>query len=144
VAVNEPIDPRVRLARGAVSTFCVEHGIPRKSFIELSEEVKAQAVAVRAALEASGLDHGPKAGRFLLVVTPIDLGLYDRVPGLTGESFRELLSSVAGISYCYVPALGYAVPPGRWQLHLALSPCSWPHDPRRELLTPPLDFTITD
>lgn len=95
MAVNEPIDPRVRLAisqwpddaaRGAVSTFCVEHGISRKSFYELrkrvkadgpaavleprtrrprtspsklSDEVKEQAVAVRAALEASGLDHGP-------------------------------------------------------------------------------------
>jgi transposase InsO family protein len=95
VAVTEPIDPRVRLAisqwpddapRGAVSTFCAEHGISRKSFYELrkraktdgpaavlepktrrpksspskiSDEVKEQAVAVRAALEASGLDHGP-------------------------------------------------------------------------------------
>ena len=92
---NEPIDPRVRLAisqwpddapRGAVSTFCAEHGISRKSFYELrkratadgpaavleprsrrprtspaklTEEVKEQAVQVRAALEASGLDHGP-------------------------------------------------------------------------------------
>src|SRR6185437_11849293 len=91
----EPVDPRVRLAisqwpedapRGAVSTFCVEHGISRKSFYELrkralvegpaavlepksrrprsspsklTEEVKVQAVGVRAALEASGLDHGP-------------------------------------------------------------------------------------
>jgi putative transposase len=95
VAVNEPIDPRVRLAisqwpdnapRGAVSTFCAEHGISRKSFYalrkrvqsegqaaaleprtrrpksspsQLSDDIKAQAVAVRAALEASGLDHGP-------------------------------------------------------------------------------------
>lgn len=95
VAVHESIDPRIRLAisqwpddapRGAVSTFCAEHGISRKSFYELrkrarsdgpaavleprtrrptsspstlSDEVKAQAVAVRAALEASGLDHGP-------------------------------------------------------------------------------------
>jgi putative transposase len=95
VAAAEPIDPRVRLAisqwpddapRGAVSTFCIEHGISRKSFYELrkrartdgpaavleprsrrpasspsklTEQVKAQAVAVRAALEASGLDHGP-------------------------------------------------------------------------------------
>jgi transposase InsO family protein len=95
VAVTEPIDPRVRLAisqwpddapRGAVSTFCAEHGISRKSFYELrkraktdgpaavlepktrrpksspskiSDEVKEQAVSVRAALEASGLDHGP-------------------------------------------------------------------------------------
>ncbi|WSY28230.1 DDE-type integrase/transposase/recombinase [Kribbella sp. NBC_00889] len=72
--------------RGAVSTFCAEHGISRKSFYELrkratadgpaavleprsrrprtspaklTEEVKEQAVQVRAALEASGLDHGP-------------------------------------------------------------------------------------
>ena len=95
MAAHEPIDPRVRLAisqwpedapRGAVSTFCAEHAISRKSFYELrrrvrvegpaavlepksrrpgsspsklTEEVKAQAVAVRAALEASGLDHGP-------------------------------------------------------------------------------------
>jgi transposase InsO family protein len=95
VAVNEPIDPVVRLVisqwpddapRGAVSTFCAEQGISRKSFYELrkravtdgpaavleprtrrpksspsklSDEVKNQAMAVRAALEASGLDHGP-------------------------------------------------------------------------------------
>jgi transposase InsO family protein len=95
VAASEPIDPRVRLAisqwpddapRGAVSTFCAEHGISRKSFYELrkraktdgpaavleprtrrpraspsklTDEVKEQAIGVRAALEASGLDHGP-------------------------------------------------------------------------------------
>ena len=95
MAAHEPVDPRVRLAisqwpedapRGAVSTFCDEHGISRKSFYELrkralvegpaavlepksrrprsspsklTEEVKVQAVGVRAALEASGLDHGP-------------------------------------------------------------------------------------
>jgi transposase InsO family protein len=95
MAASERIDPRVRLAisqwpddapRGAVSTFCAEHGISRKSFYELrkralvdgpaavleprtrrprtspsklADEVKEQAVRVRAALEASGLDHGP-------------------------------------------------------------------------------------
>ena len=95
MAASEPIDPRVRLAiarwpddapRGAVSTFCAEHGISRKSFYELRKrgelggpaavleprsrrpksspprltgEVKSQAIGVRAALEASGLDHGP-------------------------------------------------------------------------------------
>ena len=95
MAASEPIDPRVRLAisqwpddapRGAVSTFCAEHSISRKSFYELrkraladgpaavleprsrrpvsspstlTDQVKAQAVDVRAALEASGLDHGP-------------------------------------------------------------------------------------
>jgi putative transposase len=89
------VDPRVRLAisrwpddapRGAVATFCLEHGISGKSFYEIgkrvradelaavlqsrsrrsrsspskvSEEVTAQAVAVGAALGASGLDHGP-------------------------------------------------------------------------------------
>jgi putative transposase len=95
MSASEPIDPRIRLAisqwpddapRGAVSTFCAEHNISRKSFYELrkrakvdgpaavleprsrrprsspsklSDEVKAQAVKVRAALEQSGLDHGP-------------------------------------------------------------------------------------
>lgn len=92
---SEPVDPRVRLAitqwpddapRGAVSTFCAEHGISRKTFYavrkrsieegpaaaleprsrrpksspsKLSDEVKRQAIGVRAALEQSGLDHGP-------------------------------------------------------------------------------------
>lgn len=69
-----------------MSTFCVEHGISRKTFyalraraladgpaavleprsrrphsspVQLDEEIKDQAVQVRAALEASGLDHGP-------------------------------------------------------------------------------------
>src|SRR3954451_3571485 len=95
MAASEPIGPRVRLAisqwpddapRGAVSTFCAEHGISRKSFYELRQralvdgpaavleprtrrprtspskltgEVKTQAVRVRAALEASGRDHAP-------------------------------------------------------------------------------------
>lgn len=95
MAASEPIDPRLRLAisqspedapRGAVSTFCLEHGISRKSFHELrkraltvgpaavlepqssrlrlspsklSEQVKKQAIGVRAALEASALGHGP-------------------------------------------------------------------------------------
>jgi putative transposase len=95
VAGNEPIGPLVRLAisqwpddapRGAVSTFCAEHGISRKSFYalrqrakidgaaavleprsrrpesspsKLVDEVKEQAMAVRAALESCGLDCGP-------------------------------------------------------------------------------------
>jgi putative transposase len=94
-ATNEPVDPRIRLSitqwpddapRGAVTTFCAEHQISRKTFyairarvrIEgaaaaleprsrrprnspaaLAEEVKQHAVEVRAALEACGLDHGP-------------------------------------------------------------------------------------
>jgi transposase InsO family protein len=92
---NEPVDPRVRLAivqwpedapRGAVTTFCAEHEISRKTFYairarvradgaaaaleprsrrprasptKITDAVKEQAVAVRAALESSGLDHGP-------------------------------------------------------------------------------------
>jgi putative transposase len=91
----EPVDPRVRLAivqwlpdapRGAVTTFCAEHGISRETFYairkraatdgpaaaleprsrrpkatpsKLTDEIAAQAVGVRAALERSGLDHGP-------------------------------------------------------------------------------------
>jgi putative transposase len=92
---NEPVDPRVRLAivqwpddapRGAVTTFCAEHGISRKTFYairartrtdgaaaaleprsrrpkvsptKITDAVKEQALSVRAALESSGLDHGP-------------------------------------------------------------------------------------
>lgn len=79
---NGPVDA----PRGAVSTFCAEHNISRKAFYELrkrarddgqaavleprsrrpksspttlTDQVKAQAVQVRAAMEASGLDHGP-------------------------------------------------------------------------------------
>lgn len=91
----EPVDPRVRLSiaqwppdapRGAVTTFCAEHSISRKTFYAIrkraieegqaaaleprsrrpktspstiTDEVKKQAVAVRGALESSGLDHGP-------------------------------------------------------------------------------------
>jgi transposase InsO family protein len=91
----EPVDPRVRLAiaqwppdapRGAVTTFCAEYGISRKTFYSikkraaeegqaaaleprtrrpasnpgrLSDDVKRNAIGVRAALEQSGLDHGP-------------------------------------------------------------------------------------
>lgn len=92
---NEPVDPAVRLAisqwprdapRGAVTTFCTEHQISRKTFYQLrararqegpaavlepksrrpktspsqlDEQTKQQAVDVRGALERSGLDHGP-------------------------------------------------------------------------------------
>ena len=92
---NEPVDARIRLAiaqwppdapRGAVTTFCAEHGISRKTFyairrrtvedgpaaaleprsrrprsspMKLTDEVKQQAIGVRAALELSGLDFGP-------------------------------------------------------------------------------------
>jgi transposase InsO family protein len=91
----EPVDPRVRLAivqwpddapRGAVTTFCLEHGISRETFYairkraatdgpaaaleprtrrpktspsKLPDETAQRALGVRAALERSGLDHGP-------------------------------------------------------------------------------------
>ncbi len=89
------VDPRVRLAiarwpddapRGAVTTFCEQEGISRKTFYVLrararadgeaavleprsrrprtspgriSDQVRSQALDVRAALERSGLDCGP-------------------------------------------------------------------------------------
>ncbi|UIP59540.1 integrase core domain-containing protein [Agromyces marinus] len=92
---SEPVDPRVRLAisqwpdhapRGAVTTFCLEHAISRKTFYAIraraktegpaavlepksrrprssptaiGDDAKRQAIRVRAALEQSGLDHGP-------------------------------------------------------------------------------------
>lgn len=92
---NRSVDPRVRLAiarwpddapRGAVTTFCAEQGIWRKTFYvlrrraleegpaavleprsrhprtspsRLPDRVRARALDVRAALERSGLDHGP-------------------------------------------------------------------------------------
>ena len=95
MSAPEPVDPRVRLAitqwppdapRGAVTTFCAEHEISRKTFYEirkrtvtdgpaaaleprsrrpktspsqLDDAVKREAIQVRAALERSGLDHGP-------------------------------------------------------------------------------------
>ncbi|WP_426622935.1 integrase core domain-containing protein [Leifsonia sp. McL0607] len=91
----DPVDPRVRLAivqwppdapRGAITTFCAEHGISRETFYairrraakdgpaaaleprsrrprsspsKVADEVVQQVIGVRAALEASGLDHGP-------------------------------------------------------------------------------------
>ena len=72
--------------RGSVTTFCLEHGLSRKAFYairkraqtegqaaaleprsrrpvvspnRIADDIKAQAVGVRAALEQSGLDHGP-------------------------------------------------------------------------------------
>lgn len=72
--------------RGSVSSFCTEHGISRKSFYKilnqardhgaaavleprsrrpkssptkLDDQLKHQALQVRAALASSGLDHGP-------------------------------------------------------------------------------------
>jgi len=99
--------------RGSVSAFCAEQGISRKTFYELrrrarqegpaavleplsrrprssptrlTDEVKAQAVAVRAALEASGFDHGPISVHEKMRA----MGL-DRVPSVAALArvFRE-------------------------------------------------------
>lgn len=92
---NDPVDPTIRLAiarwpddapRGAVTAFCTEHDISRKTFYQIlkrartegqaaaleprsrrpktspnttSETLKDQAVAMRQTLENSGWDHGP-------------------------------------------------------------------------------------
>lgn len=92
---NDPVDPTIRLAiarwpddapRGAVTAFCTEHEISRKTFYQIlkrartegqasaleprsrrpktspnatSEALKDQAVAMRESLEESGWDHGP-------------------------------------------------------------------------------------
>ncbi len=92
---NDPVDPRIRLAitqwprdapRGAVTSFCLEHEISRKTFYAIrarvategpaaaleprsrrprsnpsrvGDDAKRGALQVRAALEVSGLDHGP-------------------------------------------------------------------------------------
>ena len=95
MSVVEPVDSRVRLAivqwpvdapRGAVTAFCVEYGIARKTFYairrqameggpdaaleprsrrpvrspnRLSDQSRLDALGVRVSLEASGLDYGP-------------------------------------------------------------------------------------
>ena len=92
---NDPVDPTIRLAiarwpddapRGAVTAFCTEHDISRKTFYQIlkrahaegqtaaleprsrrpksspnttSESLKDQAVAMRNTLKNSGWDHGP-------------------------------------------------------------------------------------
>jgi putative transposase len=155
VAANEPIDPRVRLAisqwpedapRGAVSTFCSEHGISRKSFYELRkrtkangpaavleprsrrptssptklpDEVKTQAVQVRAALEASGLDHGPISVHEKMKTMGLDV-----VPSVASLAriFRE--AGVARLEPRKRPRSAwrrfvYPVPNACWQLDAA-------------------------
>ncbi|MBO1741764.1 transposase [Leifsonia sp. TF02-11] len=87
--------------RGSVTTFCAEHGISRKTFYairkraiedgpaaaleprsrrpraspgKITEEIQRQAIQVRAALEQSGLDHGPISVHDrmqLLRITPV-------------------------------------------------------------------------
>ncbi|RKR74786.1 integrase core domain-containing protein [Frondihabitans australicus] len=118
---NQPVDPRVRLAisrwpddapRGAVTTFCAEHGITRKTFYALraraaeegpaavlepksrrlrssptrvGDDVRAQAVQVRASLEQSGLDHGPISVHAKMTA----MGLPAPSPATLARAFRD-------------------------------------------------------
>ena len=118
---NRSVDPRVRLAiarwpddapRGAVTTFCAEHSISRKTFYvlrrrarlegpaavleprsrrprsspaRLPEAVRSQALEVRAALERSGLDHGPISVHDKMV----SMGLKAPSPAWLARLFRD-------------------------------------------------------
>jgi len=66
----EPVDPRVRLAitqwppdkpRGAVTTFCAEHGISRESFYTIKKRalVEGQAVALAASNAPAEVEPDP-------------------------------------------------------------------------------------
>ncbi len=118
---NEPVNGRIRLAiaqwpddapRGAVTTFCAEHEITRKTFYtirarardegqaaaleprsrrpltspnKLTEDRKDEALKVRAALESSGLDHGPISVYDKMVA----LGMQAPSPASLARIFRE-------------------------------------------------------
>lgn len=98
--------------RGSVSTFCAEHGITRKTFYairarardegqaaaleprsrrpknspsRLTEDRKDEALRVRAALESSGLDHGPISVHDKMVA----LGMQAPSPASLARIFRE-------------------------------------------------------
>ena len=121
VSRNNPVDPRVRLVisqwpddapRGAVTAFCAEHGISRKTFYllrsraategpasvlepksrrprtspaRLSEDIKAHALQVRASLEQSGLDHGPISVHAKMTA----MGLSAPSPATLARVFRD-------------------------------------------------------
>ena len=118
---NAPVNARIRLAiaqwpddapRGAVTTFCAEHGITRKTFhairarardegqaaaleprsrrpktspTKLTEDLKDEALRVRAALESSGLDHGPISVHDKMIA----LGMHAPSPASLARIFRE-------------------------------------------------------
>lgn len=118
---NRPVDPRVRLAiaqwpidapRGAVTTFCAEHNISRKTFYllrarvvaegsasvleprsrrphtspnQLLTDVKQHALQVRASLEQSGLDHGPISVHAKM----ISMGISAPSPASLSRIFRD-------------------------------------------------------
>lgn len=118
---NQPIDPRIRLAiiqwpqdapRGAVTTFCIEHDISRKTFYELRKRARLEggdaaleprsrrprssprktphddiqsALKVRRTLEESGLDHGPISVHDRM----LDLGIPAPSPATLARAFRQ-------------------------------------------------------
>lgn len=118
---NTPIDAHIRLAivhwpddapRGAITTFCAEHGLTRKSFYkirqqaaedgptaaleprsrrprtsptQIGDEVIEQALRVRASLEQSGLDFGPISVSDKMQ----SLGLAAPSPATLARAFRK-------------------------------------------------------
>ncbi len=118
---NDPVNARIRLAiaqwpddaaRGAVTTFCTEYEITRKTFYairarahdegqaaaveprsrrpktsptKLTEDLKQETLKVRAALESSGLDHGPISVHYIMV----SLGVSTPSPASLARIFRE-------------------------------------------------------
>ena len=159
------VDPRVRLAiarwpddapRGAVTTFCAEQGISRKTFYvlrrraleegpaavleprsrrprtspsRLPEAVRSQALDVRAALERSGLDHGPisvhdkMASMGLKAPSPAWLARLFRREGVgRGRAVQETAGGLAPVRPAPPPTpAGSSTPPST----------SWPAGARR-------------
>ena len=148
----EPVGPRVRLAiakwpdnapRASAATFCLEHGIARKTFYairkraqedgqaaaleprtrrparspnRISDHVKAQAVGVRAALEQSGLDHGP-----ISVHEKMRYLRMDPVPAVSSLAWIFRDAGVARVEPRKKPRASfcrfvYPAPNARWQL----------------------------
>lgn len=148
---NEPVDPRIRLAiarwpddapRGAVTTFCAEHDITRKTFYairararnegqaaalqprsrrpktsptKVTDNAAQEALQVRAALESSGLDHGPISVHDKMV----SLGLDAPSPASLARVFRE--KNVARVEPKKKPRAAYRrfvypAPNACWQL----------------------------
>ena len=148
---NEPVNARIRLAiaqwpddapRGAVTTFCTEHEITRKTFYAIrartrdegqaaaleprsrrpttsptkfTEDLKQETLKVRAALESSGLDHGPISVHDKMV----SLGLQSPSPASLARIFRE--KNVARLEPKKKPRAAYRrfvypAPNACWQL----------------------------
>ncbi|MER8026343.1 integrase core domain-containing protein [Glutamicibacter protophormiae] len=118
---NDPVDPTIRLAiarwpddapRGAVTAFCTEHDISRKTFYHIlkrartegqaaaleprsrrpksspnttSETLKDQAVAMHKTLEDSGWDHGPISVHDKM----LKLGMHAPSVAVLARIFRE-------------------------------------------------------